>query len=129
MPPQPLSPKRRPVPGLPRRRAETFAYPRAEQRISDLTVSDPSILPSGSITGDHLFITFDRRDDSEGLVNQTFQYGSTLSSWTDIVIGATSGALYTVDELGAAPDLFTVTLTISGAPKTFARLLVSEVGP
>ncbi|MCW1925053.1 autotransporter-associated beta strand repeat-containing protein [Luteolibacter arcticus] len=90
------------------------------------TTSDAAILPDASVSGGNLVFTFHRRDDSEGLVTQTFQHGINLATWTDVVIGAESGAGYTVDELGAAPDLITVTVPTGSDPKKFARLLVEE---
>lgn len=94
------------------------------------TTSDPAIFPTSSVSGGNMVFTFQRRDDSEGLVNQTVQHGINLTTWTDVVIGAvdgsSGGATYVVTENGSSPDLITVTIPTAGDAKKFARLLVEE---
>jgi autotransporter-associated beta strand protein len=94
------------------------------------TTSDRTILPASNVSSGNMVFTFQRRDDSEGLVNQTVQYGTNATSWTNVVIGAvdgsSGGATYTVTENGSAPDLITVTSPTAGDAKKFARLLVEQ---
>jgi autotransporter-associated beta strand protein len=94
------------------------------------TTSDAAILPTSSVAGGNMIITFQRRDDSEGLVNQTVQHGINLATWSNVVIGAadgsSGGATYTVTENGSSPDLITVTIPTAGDAKKFARLLVEQ---
>jgi autotransporter-associated beta strand protein len=92
--------------------------------------SDPAILPTSTVSGGDLVFAFRRRDDSEGLASQTVQYGDDLTTWTDVVIGATDGssggATYTVAENADSPDLITVTIPTGASSKKFVRLLVEE---
>jgi hypothetical protein len=95
------------------------------------TTADAAILPAGVIESGNYKFTFKRRDDSEGLAKLTFQYGTGVGPWTDVVIsagnGASAPASWTVDEQAAAPDIITVSVPMAGMPKMFARLLVEEI--
>ncbi|MCW1924891.1 autotransporter-associated beta strand repeat-containing protein [Luteolibacter arcticus] len=96
--------------------------------------SDRSILPAGSLDVTYLTLTFRRRDDAEAsMTSQAIQYGSTLASWTDVVLGAVnsttpSGVIVTVVEHDAAPDNITVQIprTLAVGGKLFGRLQVTK---
>ena len=69
-------------------------------------VSDPTILPSLSVTSTDFEFTYSRSDLSLADTVQTFEYGSTLAGWTPVLIPAGPG----VSTVGIA----TVTITNSG---------------
>jgi autotransporter-associated beta strand protein len=87
--------------------------------------SDPSILPAQTLTANDFIFTFNRADESESGITQTFQYGSSLTGWTNISIGASPGTSPVgIVENGASPDTVTVTIPRSSAVggKLFGRL-------
>ena len=91
--------------------------------------SNTSILPVKTLTATDFIFTFNRADESEAEITAKFQYGSTLTGWTDVAIGATtalSGPQVTVTENGASPDTVTVTIPRTSAVggKLFGRLNV-----
>lgn len=90
------------------------------------TVSSQAGLPTSSAAGDNLVFTFSRSDGSETPdVSVSVDYGSDLTGWTSVPIGATSAGIVTVAENGADPDLITVTIPKNGDPAKFARLKVT----
>lgn len=98
-------------------------------------VSDPSGLPAQALDATYLTLTFSRRDDAEAdVATQEVQYGSTLSGWTGVTIGAVSsgpdgnGVIVTVSENSDAPDTITVQIPRALAPggKLFGRLKVTK---
>ncbi len=90
--------------------------------------SDPSIFPDLNVTSTSFVFTFDRLDDSETDTAQTFQYGTTLGAWTEVMIGAApsgpdvNGVTVGVVENGSAPDNITVTVPKGPNTKLFGRL-------
>jgi autotransporter-associated beta strand protein len=100
----------------------------------DPLASDPAILPAGSLDATYLTLTFRRRDDAEASVaTQAIQYGTSLASWTDVVLGAASatdldGVIVSVVENDADPDDITVRIPRTLAPggKLFGRLKVTR---
>lgn len=90
--------------------------------------SDPAtILPKLDLTSPADFkFTFKRRDDSESPeTTLIFQYGSNLTGWTNVSIGASPGAgQVSILENGAAADDVTVTISRTSAVsgKLFGRL-------
>ena len=96
--------------------------------------SDPGILPAVQPSATHLVLRFVRRIDSTG-VAQVVQYGSGLTSWTDLVVPATAGdhsvgvaSINVVRDDGEGTDTVTVSIPRSGQTM-FARLLVGETAP
>jgi hypothetical protein len=96
------------------------------------SISDPTILPDLVVTATHYEFTFTRRDDSlSPETTQTFQYGTDLTGWTDIVVPAASGtvgaASFTVTD-GTPADTVKVSIPKSLAPggKLFGRLQVTK---
>ena len=96
------------------------------------SVSDSSILPDLVVTATDFEFTFDRRDDSlSPETTQTFQWGSTLASWTgSITIPAASGTVG-VATVTVTPGTPADTVKISipkteagGSGKLFGRLQV-----
>ncbi len=100
------------------------------------SISDPSILPKLGVTTTNFEFTYQRRDDSVSPeTTQTFQWGTTLVSWSgNIVVPATSGtvgvATVTVSP-GTPSDSVTDTVKISipkseagSTGKLFGRLQV-----
>jgi autotransporter-associated beta strand protein len=86
--------------------------------------SDPSILPVQTLTPTDFVFTFSRADESESETTQKFQYGSTLTNWTDVPIGAVSSPGVGITENGASPDTVVVTIPRTNAigGKLFGRL-------
>lgn len=77
--------------------------------------SSTSILPTESLDATNFYFTFNRADASEAEITLKFQYGSTLTGWTDVVIGAASAGQVTVTENGTAPDTVLVTIPRTSA--------------
>ncbi|MEK7949755.1 beta strand repeat-containing protein [Luteolibacter soli] len=96
--------------------------------------NDPTILPAATVDATYLTLTFHRRDDAEASVTaQAVQYGTNLTSWTDVAIGAATatgpnGVIVTVAENDAAADLITVQIprTLATSGKLFGRLQVTK---
>jgi len=92
--------------------------------------SDTGILPEGGLSSTNYVFTFVRRDDAETDTTQTFQYGSDLLGWTDVVVPATNavvgGVTITVNENGAAADAVEISVPTAGSPQLYGRLKVSN---
>ena len=88
--------------------------------------SNTSILPVKSLDATNFVFTFNRADASEAEITLKFQYGSTLTGWTDVAIGAASAGQVTVTENGTSPDTVVVTIPRTSAVggKLFGRLQV-----
>jgi autotransporter-associated beta strand protein len=91
--------------------------------------SDPLILPDPTEDATNFYFTFNRADESEAEVGLTFQYGSDLTGWTDVAVGATtgtsgSGVVVTEDLPSPAVDTVVVTVPKTSAvdAKLFGRL-------
>ena len=82
-------------------------------------VADPAILPSLAVTATNYEFTYTRRDDSLTDTIQTFQYGSTLTGWVDIVVPAGGGSV------GAA----TITVTHNDITDTVKISISKSVAP
>jgi autotransporter-associated beta strand protein len=95
------------------------------------SLSDPSILPVLNVTASNFEFTFNRRDDSVSPeTTQIFQYGTNLTTWTSIVIPATSGSIgaatITVTD-GTPADSVKISIpkaTVAPETKLFGRLQV-----
>ncbi len=93
-------------------------------------ISDPGILPDLVVTATQFEFTFARRDDSVAPeTTQIFQYGSSLTSWTDIVVpagGGIVGAATVIVVDGSPADTVTVRIpkTEAGGANLFGRLKV-----
>lgn len=87
-------------------------------------VSDSSKQPSLTLDSSNLTFTFKRADQSEAEISLTVEYGTNLTGWTSIPIGAASLGQVTVTEGGATPDVVVVTIprSSSAGGKLFARL-------
>ena len=91
----------------------------------DPSLSDPGILPVLDASGPDFVFTFTRRADSTADTVQVFQYGSDLTTWTDVNLAdpeVTLGPPY------GGFQLVTVTIPKSAAVdgKLFGRLVVSQ---
>ncbi len=92
------------------------------------TVSSQSILPTQDSSGANLVFTFTRSDASETDTTQIFQYGTDLTGWTNVTIGAVSsgpdgnGVTVAVVENGTSADAITVTVPKGTNVKLFGRL-------
>jgi fibronectin-binding autotransporter adhesin len=86
--------------------------------------SDASILPALTTTATDFVFAFNRADASEAEIGLTFQYGSTLTGWTDVPVGAASAGQVAVAENGTAADTVVITIPRSNAVagKLFGRL-------
>lgn len=88
--------------------------------------SSQTILPQGAISGTNLVFSFKRSDASETDTTQKVQYGSDLTGWTDVNVGAASSAGVAILENADAEDDVTVTIPMGANSKLFARLVVTE---
>lgn len=100
---------------------------------ADPSASDPDKLPDLNASGANFVFTFQRRDDSEFDSTQTFQYGSSLTGWTNLSVAANygpdiDGRQVSVVENGAAPDSITVTIpkALAIGDKLFGRLQATQ---
>jgi len=87
--------------------------------------SDRSKLPVQTQDATNIYFTFNRADQSETEVSLVVEYGTTLTGWTGIAVGAaTVPPVNVVEGSGATPDVVTVTIPRSNAVggKIFARL-------
>ncbi len=88
----------------------------------DPTVSDAAATAVSLVKdATHLNLVFDRSDSSESAVTLEARWGTNLSTWTDVTIGAASaaadanGIVVTVEENGAAADSVTVSIPLARA--------------
>lgn len=96
----------------------------------DPLTSSNAVLPQMTALPGSIEVTFTRSDESEALAFPKIQWGSDLSGWTDVLIGATSapadsyGITVDVTERGTDPDFIKVTIPRSLAidGKLFTRL-------
>lgn len=96
--------------------------------------SNQSILPVSSLDATFLTLVFKRRDDAEAdVTGQFLDYGSNLTGWTSVALGATSatngsGVVVTVVENGAAADDITVKIprTLATGNGLFGRVRVTK---
>lgn len=92
------------------------------------SVSDPSKLPTLSVTATDFVFSFTRRVESATDTTQVFQYGTNLSGWTplnitaptasQVALGTPSGGLQSV--------MVTIPKTLASGGKLFGRLQVVE---
>jgi autotransporter-associated beta strand protein len=98
----------------------------------DPSVASNSILPSSAVTQSAFEFTFTRRSDSKNDTTLTFQYGSTLSGWTDVTVPSLSGtvnsATVTVTANGNSADTVKVSVpkSLAVGGKLFGRLKVVQ---
>jgi hypothetical protein len=100
----------------------------------DPKFSDATILPSvADSTATDFVMKFKRRDDANGDVTvQKFQYGSDLTTWSDLSIPATAGTYnvgavtITVAANGANPDDITVSVPKGANTTMFGRISVED---
>ena len=95
-------------------------------------VADPGILPSLTVTATDYEFTYTRRNDSLSDTVQTFQYGSTLTGWVDIVVPAGSGsvgaATITVTDNGITGAVkISIPKSVATAGSLFGRLKVTQL--
>jgi hypothetical protein len=94
--------------------------------------SDAAILPDLDASGSNFVFTFNRRDDAEAGSTLIFQYGSSLSGWTDVAIdndgGVVGSATVGVAENAASPDAITITLpkSVAVGGKLFGRISYTQ---
>lgn len=97
--------------------------------------SDAATLVTQSLDATYLTLAFKRRDDANtDVATQAAQYGSNLTGWTDVVIGATSsaadanGVIVDVVANGTDPDTITVRIprSLAASGKLFGRLKVTK---
>ncbi len=87
----------------------------------DAVVADPTILPRPGATASHFTFTFLRRTLASD-VAQIFQYGSSLSAWTDLPL--VHGGYVTVSPAGPGVEQVVITLPKDGRTGLFGRLQV-----
>jgi autotransporter-associated beta strand protein len=97
--------------------------------------SDTGTLLTQSLDATYLTLAFKRRDDANGdLTSQVAQYGSDLTGWTDVPIGAASsgpdanGVLVDIVANGTDPDTINVRIprSLAATGKLFGRLKVAK---
>ncbi|MEO5716759.1 MAG: hypothetical protein ABIT37_24990, partial [Luteolibacter sp.] len=90
--------------------------------------SDTGKLPVLTTDATNFIFTFNRADESESEIGLTFQWGSALTGWNDVPVGAVSSssgvATVTVTENTTLPDTIVVTVPKTSAvgSKLFGRL-------
>ncbi|MCW1884955.1 hypothetical protein OKA04_09465 [Luteolibacter flavescens] len=93
---------------------------------------DTSILPTLNATGANFVFTFNRRDDAKAGSTLIFQYGSNLTSWTDVPVGETGGTVGSasigVVDNGTNPDQITITVpkSVATGGKLFGRIRYTQ---
>ena len=96
------------------------------------SVSDPAILPALDASGSTFVFDFNRLDESLGNTVLTFQYGSNLAGWTDVVVpegGGPVGAATITVTPGTPADGVSISIpkTEAGVTgKLFGRLKVTQ---
>jgi len=87
----------------------------------DPRVSSSSILPTQSVVGSNLVLSYKRNDDSKNDTTQVGQWSTDLATWTDVTP-------VMVNDNGALPDDMTVTVPLANAVggKLFLRLKVTQ---
>ena len=90
----------------------------------DPTVSSSEILPKLSLSGSNVVFTVLRRAAATG-TTQAFQYGSSLSDWTDVAIPGGAGVSLTPNNPSAGIDTITITIPQPSQSRIFGRLKVS----
>ncbi|MEK7951774.1 beta strand repeat-containing protein [Luteolibacter soli] len=87
--------------------------------------SDPGILPTQEIQGDHLIFRYKRSDASRTTTTQTVQWSHDMKVWTDIPVPVTSAPPVVVVPDGNQQD--DITVTIPRAPGCmYVRLRVTQ---
>lgn len=87
----------------------------------DPSVSNPGILPTVNASGSNFVFSYYRRAAATG-TTQTFEYGSTLSSWTPVAIPGGLGV--NVTDQGGGIDKVEITVAKDANTKLFGRLQV-----
>lgn len=90
-------------------------------------VSSNTIAPILNASGTDFVFNFNRRDDSEAGNTLVFQYGSNLTGWTEVPIGAASSLPQVQVIQNASTDAITVTIpkTLAVGGRLFGRLKVT----
>ncbi|WPJ95681.1 sulfatase-like hydrolase/transferase [Coraliomargarita algicola] len=93
------------------------------------TESGEVILPEMDAAGEHFVFTFTRRAEAVPFTVQTFQYGSSLSAWTDLNITEPRASEVSLGSIVGGLQQVTVTIPKSLAVdgKLFGRLTVLSV--
>ena len=93
-------------------------------------ISDSSILPTLVATGSNFVFNFSRLDSAKSDTVATFQYGSDLAGWTDVVVPTASGsvgaATVVVTENGTVPDTISISIPKGSNTTLFGRLKVVQ---
>lgn len=91
------------------------------------STSSSAVLPDAAVVGGNFVFTYVRRAESKTDTTQVFQHGTTLGSWTDVPVPATSAGNVTVtpDTPSAGLETITVTIPATGSP-LFGRLQVTQ---
>jgi len=94
--------------------------------------SSSSAVPHLVVNPTNFVFTFTRNTDSKSDVALVFQYGTGLSTWTDVSVGAGSSGPdvngVTVNVAAGSPETITVTVprSLTGSGKLFGRLKASK---
>ncbi len=92
----------------------------------DPTTQDQSILPALDASGANFIFSFTRRAESIADTTQVFQYGSSLTTWTNVSLTAPVGVEVTLGSISNGLQPVTVTIYKNAAvdQKIFGRLMV-----
>lgn len=90
--------------------------------------SSPNVLPQANATGGNLVFHFVRRSESKTDTTQVLQYGTNLTSWTDVAIPAASAGNVVITPDTPSAGLETIAVTVPGGSNSslFARLKVTQ---
>jgi autotransporter-associated beta strand protein len=89
-------------------------------------VSSTSILPTLDASGSNFIFTLFRRTDSAVDTTQIFQYGTSLSSWTDVAIPGGAGVTVTPNDPSPGIDRIVISVLRGSNSKLFGRLNVTK---
>lgn len=96
----------------------------------DPTKSDPAILPDVDAVTDPLYLvfTFTRREESANDTTQVFEYGSSLTGWTQVSITGAPGGEVTIGAAVGGLQAVTVKIpkTAASGGKLFGRLKTTQ---
>ena len=92
------------------------------------SASDPSKLPTLSVTPTDFVFSFTRREESAADTTQVFQYGSNLAGWTPLNITAPTATEVALGTSSGGLQSVTVTIpkTLASGGKLFGRLQVTK---
>lgn len=88
--------------------------------------SNPAVLPALNASGENFVFSFTRRSESANDTTQVFQYGTSLTSWTEVRLTGTLGAEVSFGTPANGIQSVTVTIPKGNNTRLFGRLKVTQ---